>query len=121
MPRPWPRRLKRLDGAPALVVCLGGQDGAWRALPALRRQAPSTSAIRCPPPPSTWPPRSNAGLDLLARRHRIELQGQLAERYRFELGELIAIAAAINSERDLNRLLGLILEKSRYVTGADAG
>jgi HD-GYP domain-containing protein (c-di-GMP phosphodiesterase class II) len=45
----------------------------------------------------------------------------LASRYRYELGELMAIATAINSERDLHKLLDLILEKSRYITEADAG
>lgn len=52
-----------------------------------------------------------------------ELTGErmLASRYRYELSELIAIATAISSERDLHKLLDLILEKSRYITGADAG
>src|SRR5262249_6430543 len=40
---------------------------------------------------------------------------------KYELPELIEIARAISSERDIKKLLGLILEKSRYVTGADAG
>jgi HD-GYP domain-containing protein (c-di-GMP phosphodiesterase class II) len=39
----------------------------------------------------------------------------------YERGELVEIARAIARERDIDRLLGLILEKSRYVTGADAG
>ena len=42
-------------------------------------------------------------------------------RYRFELDELMQIARAINSERDPTALLGLILKKSRLITGADAG
>jgi HD-GYP domain-containing protein (c-di-GMP phosphodiesterase class II) len=42
-------------------------------------------------------------------------------RYRYERGELVEIAQAITRERDIDRLLNLILEKSRYVTGADAG
>ena len=37
------------------------------------------------------------------------------------LGELIHIARAMTTVRDVGRLLGLILEKSRLVTGADAG
>jgi HD-GYP domain-containing protein (c-di-GMP phosphodiesterase class II) len=60
-------------------------------------------------------------LDLVALRARAQERGRWAERYRYELGELIAIARAISSERDHSKLLGLILEKSRYVTGADAG
>jgi HD-GYP domain-containing protein (c-di-GMP phosphodiesterase class II) len=42
-------------------------------------------------------------------------------RARYERGELVEIAQAITRERDTDRLLSLILEKSRYVTGADAG
>jgi HD-GYP domain-containing protein (c-di-GMP phosphodiesterase class II) len=42
-------------------------------------------------------------------------------RYRYELSELIEIAKAVTTERDVDKLLGLILEKSRLITGADAG
>ena len=54
------------------------------------------------------------------RRHAIE-RGQQLTRYRYERGELVEIARAITRERDIDRLLSLILEKSRYITGADAG
>jgi HD-GYP domain-containing protein (c-di-GMP phosphodiesterase class II) len=37
------------------------------------------------------------------------------------LGELIHIARAMTTVRDVDKLLGVILEKSRFVTGADAG
>ena len=43
------------------------------------------------------------------------------DRARYELRELTEIGRAITQERDLTKLLGLILVKSRYVTGADAG
>jgi HD-GYP domain-containing protein (c-di-GMP phosphodiesterase class II) len=43
------------------------------------------------------------------------------DRYRYELGELVEIARALSQERDTSRLLNLILEKSRFITGADAG
>src|SRR5258708_2300038 len=43
------------------------------------------------------------------------------ERYRVEIGELLGIARAISTERDIRKLLGLILERCRFVTGADAG
>lgn len=43
------------------------------------------------------------------------------DRYRYELGELVDIGQALSQERDIDRLLDLILVKSRYVTGADAG
>src|SRR5690349_12954779 len=45
----------------------------------------------------------------------------LSERYRYELDELNAIGRALSSQRDLDKLLSLILEKCRSVTGADAG
>ncbi len=60
-------------------------------------------------------------LDVVEMRARATEKGRWAERYRYELGELIAISRAISSERDVVKLLGLILEKCRYVTGADAG
>lgn len=44
-----------------------------------------------------------------------------AARDRVELGELVAIGALLNSERDIRRLLALILSKARYLAGADAG
>jgi len=54
------------------------------------------------------------------RAHNKSRDSQLT-RYRYERGELVEIAQAITRERDIDRLLNLILEKSRYVTGADAG
>ena len=60
-------------------------------------------------------------LDLVALRARDSERGRVAERYKYELSELIDISRAISSERDIHKLLGLILEKSRYITGADAG
>ena len=42
-------------------------------------------------------------------------------RARYELDELLGISRAMSSQRDINKLLGLILEKSRQITGADAG
>lgn len=48
------------------------------------------------------------------------LQGQLARR-NAELSELNKIGAALSAERDIHRLLELILDKSRQITAADAG
>lgn len=42
-------------------------------------------------------------------------------RTRYELDELIDIARALSQERDIDRLLERILERSRFITGADAG
>src|SRR5262249_11137810 len=59
--------------------------------------------------------------ELLEAKSRAESRGKWANRYRYELGELIEIAKAITTERELDKLLNLILEKSRFITGADAG
>jgi HD-GYP domain-containing protein (c-di-GMP phosphodiesterase class II) len=59
--------------------------------------------------------------ELLELKARSESRGQWLNRYRYELGELIEIARALTTEREIDRLLDLILEKSRFVTGADAG
>lgn len=60
-------------------------------------------------------------LERVALKQSAAGRTKLVTRYRYELGELIEIARAITQERDLSRLLGLVLEKSRFITGADAG
>ncbi len=57
-------------------------------------------------------------LQLNAGKLRLE---SALDRARYEVRELTAIARAITQERDIDRLLDLILAKSRFVTGADAG
>jgi HD-GYP domain-containing protein (c-di-GMP phosphodiesterase class II) len=64
---------------------------------------------------------ADRAFELLETRARAESRGRWVRRYRYELGELVNIARAMTTVRDVDRLLGLILEKSRYVTGADAG
>ena len=59
--------------------------------------------------------------ELLEIKARSESRGKWLNRYRYELGELIEIARALTTEKQIDKLLGLILEKSRFVTGADAG
>jgi HD-GYP domain-containing protein (c-di-GMP phosphodiesterase class II) len=46
---------------------------------------------------------------------------KLTDRLRYEVAELVATSRALSSERDIRKLLALILEKTRQVTGADAG
>ena len=46
---------------------------------------------------------------------------EAAARARYERDQLLEISRALSSERDINKLLGLILLKSRQITGADAG
>jgi HD-GYP domain-containing protein (c-di-GMP phosphodiesterase class II) len=59
--------------------------------------------------------------ELLEARASAEASGRSLRRYRYELGELIHIARAMTTVRDVDKLLGVILEKSRFITGADAG
>src|ERR1041385_7994324 len=48
-------------------------------------------------------------------------EAQSADRTRYELAELRETARALASERDIKKLLALVLLKCRQVTGADAG
>jgi HD-GYP domain-containing protein (c-di-GMP phosphodiesterase class II) len=59
--------------------------------------------------------------ELLETKSRAEARGRWLRRYRYELGELLQIARAMTTVRDVDKLLGVILEKSRFVTSADAG
>ncbi len=59
--------------------------------------------------------------ELLEAKSRAEARDHWLRRHRYELGELIDIARAMTTVRNVDQLLGLILEKSRFVTGADAG
>lgn len=60
-------------------------------------------------------------LELLDAKDRAAERGQSLSRYRYELGEFMNIARAMTTERDVGKLLDLILEKARITTGADAG
>lgn len=42
-------------------------------------------------------------------------------RYRYEVGELVDIARMLSTVQETDKLLSLILEKARFITGADAG
>lgn len=59
--------------------------------------------------------------ELIEARQRAEARGHWVNRYRYEIGEFFEIAQAITTERDVDKLLALILEKTRFITGADAG
>src|ERR1041384_3345996 len=48
-------------------------------------------------------------------------EAQSSDRARYELAELVETARALASERDIKKLLAVILLKCRQVTGADAG
>jgi HD-GYP domain-containing protein (c-di-GMP phosphodiesterase class II) len=59
--------------------------------------------------------------ELLDAKARAETRGKWLTRYRYESSELVNIARAMTTARDVDSLLHVILEKSRFVTGADAG
>lgn len=59
--------------------------------------------------------------ELLDAKARAVAHERSATRYDYELDEIINIARAMTTQRDVGKLLGLILEKSRFITGADAG
>ncbi len=59
--------------------------------------------------------------ELMSVKARSESRGKWLNRYRYELGELIEIARALTTEREIDKLLNLILEKARFITAADAG
>ncbi len=61
------------------------------------------------------------GFELLDAKKRAEKRAAWVVRYEYELSELVDIARAMTGERDVGKLLGVILAKSRFVTGADAG
>jgi HD-GYP domain-containing protein (c-di-GMP phosphodiesterase class II) len=59
--------------------------------------------------------------ELLEAKARTDAAAFSLRGHRDELGELLDIARAMTTVRDVDKLLGVILEKSRIVTGADAG
>ncbi|MEO8904763.1 MAG: HD domain-containing phosphohydrolase [Polyangiaceae bacterium] len=59
--------------------------------------------------------------ELMSAKSRSESRGKSLDRYRYELGELLEIARALTTEREIDKLLNLILEKARFITAADAG
>ncbi|MEM9695109.1 MAG: GAF domain-containing protein, partial [Myxococcota bacterium] len=59
--------------------------------------------------------------ELVETRGRAEARGKWVNRYRYEIGEFFEIARAITTEREIDKLLALILAKTRFITGADAG
>jgi HD-GYP domain-containing protein (c-di-GMP phosphodiesterase class II) len=63
----------------------------------------------------------HSAFELMDLKARSESRGKWLNRYRYELGELIEIARALTTEREIDKLLWLILEKARFVTAADAG
>ena len=108
----------KVAGGEAAIVLLGRSSdpevgqGVARGLVALVAEEPRAEELLV---------AIQTGLALLEARARAERRGTKLNRYRYELGELIEISRALTTEREIDKLLGLILEKSRFITGADAG
>jgi HD-GYP domain-containing protein (c-di-GMP phosphodiesterase class II) len=113
--RPYLDRLA--DGRAALVLVGSPRE---RDLPEAIRRGVASVLPEGATPVSLEVAIGNA-IELIEARARAESRGRWLDRYRFELGELIEIAKAISTEREIRKLLDLILEKSRFITGADAG
>ncbi len=104
------------DGEALLVLvgrpCESLSDAANRGLAAVVDDPPEGDALYL---------AAHRTFELLEAKTRAEARGRWVRRYRYELGELLEIARAMTTVRDVDELLGVILEKSRFVTGADAG
>jgi HD-GYP domain-containing protein (c-di-GMP phosphodiesterase class II) len=98
-----------LVGAPSVR---GLEDALHRGLTAALPQHPSSDEL--------FVAIHNA-FELLFARQRAERRGEWVNRYRTEIGEFVEIARAITTEREIEKLLALILEKARFITNADAG
>jgi HD-GYP domain-containing protein (c-di-GMP phosphodiesterase class II) len=61
------------------------------------------------------------GIDVIRNRRVIRQLEEKLSRRGDELSELNKIGVALSAERDIDKLLELILRKSREITGADAG
>lgn len=59
--------------------------------------------------------------ELLELKERAENRARWLRRYRYEAGTLIESARDLARERDIEKLLVAVLERCRYLAGADAG
>lgn len=107
-----------LASCPAAVVVVGKAEDVTPTLQAF----PALPAVLVAPISNLALERASRYAREMAGRKSAysALEGQLARR-NAELSELNKIGAALSAERDINRLLSLILDKSRQITSADAG
>jgi HD-GYP domain-containing protein (c-di-GMP phosphodiesterase class II) len=102
----------------ATIIAVGRAEDVTPALEAF----PALPAVLVGPISSLSLARASRFADETSgRRSAVSvLEGQLARR-NAELSELNKIGAALSAERDIDRLLSLILDKSQRITAADAG
>jgi HD-GYP domain-containing protein (c-di-GMP phosphodiesterase class II) len=110
--------LARFASGEAMLVLLGELEEPQldrvvnKGLAALLASEPSAQAL--------YVALHNA-FERMEAHGRAESRGRWLNRYRYELGELVEIARAMTTEREIDKLLGVILEKARFITGSDAG
>lgn len=106
--RPFAERLA--DGQ-AMIVLLGRPSEPNLAL-ALNR---GLGALLPPSPtPDELFVAVHGAFDRLEAKARAESRGRWLNRYQYELGELIDIAKALTGEREIDKLLGLILDEESF-------
>jgi HD-GYP domain-containing protein (c-di-GMP phosphodiesterase class II) len=112
---PW---LKSGGALQALLVAVAGTDGADDIL---RRHPFLDDLLFRPVTPGRIRLRLDKALDAIHSRRVIAQLESALSRKGEELHELNKIGVALSAERDINKLLELILAKSREITAADAG
>ena len=126
IPAVWRSRERRAealamcDHSDTLLICVGRGEGDLERLATLVGSS-RVSCLLLPQPAAGVLASLNNSMSLYRAQRQAQQRGEAAERYRYEIGELISIGASLNSERDIGRLLEMILSKARFITGADAG
>jgi len=114
----WLAGLRRSVGGPVALVLMGALRTSQ--VPEARSQG-LVSLLRPDATDVELALAIDAGIDWVKLNQGHSHRKESLNRYEFEFGELSEIARALTTERQIDRLLDVILEKSRLVTGADAG
>jgi HD-GYP domain-containing protein (c-di-GMP phosphodiesterase class II) len=102
----------------ALLVCVADQSEADDVV---RRNPFIDDVLIKPVTAARLRLRLERALDTINSRRVIEQLDEALVRKSQELHELNSIGVALSAERDINKLLEMILAKSRQITAADAG
>ena len=116
-----PLTARLAQGAAMLIVLGHPETGAGNDIAAAITSKGLASIINARPSDDELFVAVTRAFELLEARTHAESRGKWVDRYRVELGELLNIARSMTTERDVSKLLSVILEKSRFITGADAG
>jgi len=103
------------------ALFVGVVDGGADADEVLRRLSFLDDILFRPVTPGRLRLRLDRALDIIHNRRVIDQLEQALARKSTELHELNKIGVALSAERDINKLLELILAKCREITAADAG